>query len=248
MANNFYGAILLSGGATGALDAIDGAGLADLDAAIVQTDGVVYFYSLDATSGAAESSPGIISPDTNAGTKRWILQGVKGIGAWELIETIEASNDATIDFTGFDSSYDQFMGILSSIIPITDTASLSVRVSTSGSWKSGASDYSWGRSFSGASGSGGTGDEADTDIEVAANSGTGSGEEVNAVLIIQSLTVATRKTAVYLDAIIENASGNFVSIKTGGRYNTAEANDGLRFFMSSGNIASGEFKLYGLRK
>ena len=78
MANNFYGAILLTGGATGALDAIDGAGLVDLDSAIVQTDGNVYFYSLDAISGAAESSPDIISPDTNAGTKRWVLQNVGG--------------------------------------------------------------------------------------------------------------------------------------------------------------------------
>lgn len=78
MANNFYGAILLTGGATGALDAIDGAGLADLDAAMVQTDGKVYFYSLDSTSGAAEASPGIIAPDTNPGTKRWILQMNEG--------------------------------------------------------------------------------------------------------------------------------------------------------------------------
>ncbi len=74
MANNFYVAILLSGGATGALDAIDGVGLFDLDAAFVQTDGRVYFYSLDATSGATERSPYVIAPDTNPGSKRWVLQ------------------------------------------------------------------------------------------------------------------------------------------------------------------------------
>ncbi len=79
MANNFYPAILLTGGASGALDAIDGAGLTDLDAAIVQTDGAVYFYHLDATSGAAEDSPNIIAPDDNPGTKRWVLQQF-GIG------------------------------------------------------------------------------------------------------------------------------------------------------------------------
>ncbi len=80
MANNFYAAIVLTGGGTGALDAIDGAALADLDAAIVQTDGTVYFYHLDATSGAAESSPDVITPDTNAGTKRWIKQSISGGG------------------------------------------------------------------------------------------------------------------------------------------------------------------------
>ncbi len=77
MANNFYGAIALLGGAAGALDAIDGAGLADLDAAFVQVGGQVYFYTLDATSAAAENSPEVISPDTNAGDKRWILQDLQ---------------------------------------------------------------------------------------------------------------------------------------------------------------------------
>ncbi len=80
MANNFYAAIVLIGGGTGALDAIDGAALADSDAAIVQTDGTAYFYHLDATSGAAESSPDVITPDTNAGTKRWIKQTISGGG------------------------------------------------------------------------------------------------------------------------------------------------------------------------
>ncbi len=78
MANNFYSATVLIGGGTGALDAINGTLLADGDAAMVQTDGTVYFYHLDAASGAAESSPDIITPDSNAGTKRWIKQAVSG--------------------------------------------------------------------------------------------------------------------------------------------------------------------------
>jgi hypothetical protein len=69
-----YGAISLTGGGTGALDAIDGDNLNDLDAAFVNIFGTTYTYTLDDDSGAAESSPDVISPDTNAGTKRWILQ------------------------------------------------------------------------------------------------------------------------------------------------------------------------------
>ncbi len=76
MAKNFYGAIALTGGGTGALDKIDGADLADLDAAFVQVFGTFYAYTLDDDSGAAEDSPRVISPDTNAGTKRWLLQDV----------------------------------------------------------------------------------------------------------------------------------------------------------------------------
>jgi hypothetical protein len=77
MANNIYGAIALTGGAAGALDAIDGTDLADKDMAMTLVQGdKAYLYVLDADSGASESSPSVISPDANAGTKRWILHGV----------------------------------------------------------------------------------------------------------------------------------------------------------------------------
>lgn len=68
----------LTGGGTGALDKIDGNLLTDGDAATVILDSGAYHYHLDATSGEAENSPYVIAPDTNAGTKRWILQTPKG--------------------------------------------------------------------------------------------------------------------------------------------------------------------------
>lgn len=84
MAKNFRGAYALTGGATGALDAIDGAALVDKEGAVVITQAGVYIYALDADSAAAESSPDVIEPDANGGDKRWILQffydAVKGDG------------------------------------------------------------------------------------------------------------------------------------------------------------------------
>ncbi len=73
MAKNFYGALGLIGGTDGDLDNIDGAGLTDQDGAVVITATGTYTYILDDDSGAAESSPDVIEPDANAGTKRWIL-------------------------------------------------------------------------------------------------------------------------------------------------------------------------------
>ena len=78
--SNFYGATGLIGGATGALDRIDGASLADGDGALVITATGVLAYTLDADSAAAESSPGVIAPDANGGDKRWILQSPVGVG------------------------------------------------------------------------------------------------------------------------------------------------------------------------
>ncbi len=73
-----YGGTSLTGGGDYALDRpeLDGDILNDLDLALVNTDGVLYPYQLDADSGLAESSPDVIAPDVNPGTKRWVLQGI----------------------------------------------------------------------------------------------------------------------------------------------------------------------------
>ena len=69
----------LTGGASGALDALDGTNLTSADAAItLGTDDKLYIHKLNPSSGAAESSPDIISPNTNAGNKRWILCQIYG--------------------------------------------------------------------------------------------------------------------------------------------------------------------------
>lgn len=75
--SNLYGATALTGGGTKALDGstyYDGDDLVDGDGAIVITSSSVYAFHLDAASGAAENSPLVISPDANAGTKRWLLK------------------------------------------------------------------------------------------------------------------------------------------------------------------------------
>jgi hypothetical protein len=81
-ATAYYRSALTGGGAT-ALDGADGARLTDGDLAFVTAGGVLYVYRLNATSGAAEDSPAVIAPDTNAGDKRWILQNVYSALAFE---------------------------------------------------------------------------------------------------------------------------------------------------------------------
>ncbi len=79
MSNKIYPATSLIGGGEGALDAIDGDLLNDKDGAMVVELGTTYFYHLDADSAAAESSPNVISPDSNAGDKRWLLTGIEAM-------------------------------------------------------------------------------------------------------------------------------------------------------------------------
>lgn len=94
MAITHYVSTALIGGAAGALDAIDGAILNDEDRAFATLNNVFYLYQLDATSGAAESSPDIITPDANPGTKRWILQDVYSETPKKHITGLVLSNDA----------------------------------------------------------------------------------------------------------------------------------------------------------
>ena len=70
----FYLCLNLIGGGLGALDKLDGSVLNDKDGAIVITESGTYTYFLDNDSGAAENSPFVISPNNNAGNKRWILK------------------------------------------------------------------------------------------------------------------------------------------------------------------------------
>jgi len=83
----------INGEGTGALDAIDGADLADLDIALVITSTGAYFYVLDADSGLTEDGESVVEPSGTAGDKRWILQPLYA----DSINTT-AQDDGYVDF------------------------------------------------------------------------------------------------------------------------------------------------------
>lgn len=95
MANNIYGAIALIGGGVGALDAIDGTGLADKDMAYVTVAGVTYNYILNPTLNQVTSSPSIIQPVSNPGTKDWVLTNIYGL-AITAGKTITVTDNTTL--------------------------------------------------------------------------------------------------------------------------------------------------------
>jgi len=86
MANNVYAFTALTGGETGALDAIPGAILATGDLAFGVSDGNLYAYKFNAASSATEASPDVIAPDSGSG--RWILALGSGASGTSVVKAI----------------------------------------------------------------------------------------------------------------------------------------------------------------
>jgi hypothetical protein len=68
----FYPYTSLTGGNAESLDSLDGNLVKNGDGALVITGNEYIAYTLDEDNGNNESVPDIISPDTNAGNKRWV--------------------------------------------------------------------------------------------------------------------------------------------------------------------------------
>lgn len=69
-----YRRTLRTGGTTAAMDGVNGASLNDGDICYINESNYLYTYYLDADLGVAESNPQYIVPDTNPGSKVWVLQ------------------------------------------------------------------------------------------------------------------------------------------------------------------------------
>lgn len=169
------------------------------------------------------------------------------LGGWVKISSQTASSSATIDFTGLSTSYRDFIVVLSHIVPATDTADFWFRTSTNNgsTYDSGASDYQWGRmSVSSGAVSALGGSAADTKISLANNLGTGTRETFNGQLTLHD-PQGTAGVHVNWENTIYSATPTFFKTSGGGFRNSTADVDAIRFMMSTGNIASGTFTLYG---
>lgn len=180
------------------------------------------------------------------------LPDLGGVMDFELLATATPSNAATVDFTltGWtNSAYMGYLVVISHIAPATDGASLYMRTSSDGgsSFDSGAGNYSWGiTGLNDAGGAAVTGSSGDTQISMA----TGLGADTNEcssgnVWLFQPS--AAKYAHMNWDLNIGDNGGTLSKFFGSGRRIAAADVDAIRFLMSSGNIASGELRLYGMR-
>lgn len=176
--------------------------------------------------------------------------------AWKFISAQNASSSATIDFTGLDGTYDAYEVRFSSVKPATDDTALWLRIGTGGgpTYASGGSDYSYqyalvNTSTIGDEGSTGAAQMLLTSAGAGSGIGNAAGEHCSGWLQFDDPDDASNfQTFQYQNRYLNTSTALTAIIGGAGKYNTAAAITAIRFMMSSGNIASGHFALYGLRK
>jgi len=175
-------------------------------------------------------------------------------GALVKISTATASSSASISFTDLSSTYFMYIIRFSDVQPATDSTFLAMRTSTNNgsSYDSGASDYVWAMNYINQAGSeNGENDTADSWIRIIGDNGindmgTGTNEKGSGVIYLYNPSAA-KYTFINSEAFFFNEDLENTNVYVGGFRASAADVDAVQLLMSSGNIASGSFVLYGVK-
>lgn len=210
-------------------------------------------------SGSGRALAGNITGDatisiTNGANSIQIDNGVGSAGALVKISSATASASSAITFTSLSSTYIAYILFYFNVSPATDAVTMLLRTSTNNgsSYDSGVSDYGWvAWTQNDASASSGDADQSDSSITlvgIAAGSeemGSGANETASGYLIIFNPSAAqychVLNQCTYIDE-----SGAIATMTGAGIRRSAADVDAIQILMDSGNIASGDFVLYGV--
>ena len=169
-------------------------------------------------------------------------------GSLILIDSETASSDSEIKLTGMTSTYDVYKAVLWNVKPATDEAYLIARFTVSGTSDDSANYSRASLEFKSGGVNGGSAQADQTGINMIQN-GTATSETHQSTWYIFNASNSSE----YTYCTFEEVSMMYDAATLRGRHGGAtlkedQATDGISFHYSSGNIASGEFRLYGLKK
>jgi len=165
-----------------------------------------------------------------------------------------ASSSAQIDFTTpfDDATYLYYIFTYTNVVPSTDNSELRVRMSVNAGSSYLSSNYRWVRlRLSASAGSDSLSDDhSSSKIKIAVDLGNAAGEGLSGKAIyIPSASPGSSNPGTFIhDNSFVKGDGKFYRNMGSGLNTTSSVVDGLRFYMDSGNIASGIFKMYGVTK
>jgi len=209
-----------------------------------------------ALSGTAFLDEDDLSSDsaTKAASQQSIKAYVDANASYSLLATATASASSSIDFDNLlDSTYESYMLVYSRVLAATDAVDLYCRFGTGATPTYQATNYTYsktgGRDGSVVQRDSSTGTVAaiimnDSGVNSLGNVST---EFVSGHMFIHGPASAAG-TAMTFHHQREDATGRIQNETGSGKWITTTAVTSVRMLTSSGNIASGEFKLYGIRK
>jgi hypothetical protein len=162
-------------------------------------------------------------------------------------QTTTDGTTTNIDFdsTYINSTYNNYY-VIANIKSVTDSTSCRLRFSNGGTFQTGASYYGLGFLDEGA----GFLNDNDRDyIQLTpSNIGNASTEGSSFVLNLNALPSTTSPSTAMWNSSSRNVAGHHGLIIGSGLANNVDEHDGIRFYMSSGNFASGStISLYGVK-
>ena len=167
---------------------------------------------------------------------------------WVLISSATASASAQIVFTGLTSTYGAYVIVMTDVVAENDGVVMFLRTSTDGgaSYDSGVSDYGWVLHYVFTVATVNT-DSADSEITMlGAGLGNAANESLNGKITLYRPSSATY-THVSWEAVYDESTLGGMVFETGAGQRLSAADvDAVRLAFSTGNITSGEFRLYGL--
>lgn len=162
-----------------------------------------------------------------------------------LLGTQTASNNSSLNFSSIPTSYDQYVLKFTSVVPITNNALLNIQL---GNPSIISASYSWSlfaTASNGGSGAHATNSDSSFPIAFSGVSNT-SGIGLSGEITFSGLGSANQAMANYHYEYFDGT--NSVNESGGGRQaGTAGPFSVIKLLMSSGNIASGKFSLYGVK-
>jgi hypothetical protein len=162
-------------------------------------------------------------------------------------ETTVSSAVSSVTLTGIDSTFDVYTVLFSNVECTIDNEEFFFRVTTSGTADSDSQyDYAM-KEFKSY---GDFSDSASTNQtqQFITYLGTPTQEQANGILYLFNFANSSEYSFYTIENVNLNSISKLSGAQGGGVHTVAETNDGISFFMDNGNIDSGTFKLYGLKK
>ncbi len=210
------------------------------------------------------TSTGALQPVASLGLSGYVLTS-NGAGAlptfqaagsgspWTLIQTNTASSSSISEFNAlFSSSYDHYMFLFNQILPATDATYLQYQLGTGVTPTYTITNYKWSNFAAvGAGGYNAFSSTSDSKVAITPNAtyllDSGATAGFNGHLLLTGPNASINAvTSTFQGGFVDSAGTAYNAIYGSG-YLAAATFTAIKFFFSSGNIASGKIAMYGIK-